>query len=56
MGHRVETYSLAELNKLNPPGSVIPALFWVIPLGNWNWVDLDDLWNLFTIPYDAKFN
>jgi len=56
MGHRVETYSLAELNKLNPPGSVIPALFWVIPLGNWNWFDLDDLWNLFTIPYDAKFN
>jgi hypothetical protein len=48
MGYKLERYSRAELNKLSSPGSVIPALFWVIPLGNWNHADLDELWYYFT--------
>jgi len=48
MGYRVNTYSITELNKLTAPGSVVPALFWAIPLGNWNYNDLEKLWSLFT--------
>ena len=53
MGYRINTYSITELNKLTSPGSVVPALFWAIPLGNWNYNDLDNLWRLFT---DEGFN
>lgn len=48
MGHIVERTSFAELNKLTTLGSVVPALFWVIPLGEWYYKDLDNLWHLFT--------
>ena len=35
MGYKIETYSLNELNRISTPGKVVPALFWMIPIGQW---------------------
>lgn len=48
MGYKVETYSISELKKISKPGRVIPALFWMIPIGNWAYNDLENLWYHFT--------
>jgi len=57
MGLNIEAYTLAELNKLTSPSSVIPALFWVIPLGSWESNDLKKIWDIFTENnYPNKFH
>ncbi|UAM97277.1 hypothetical protein K8354_13235 [Polaribacter litorisediminis] len=48
MGHRIKTYSLSELNKISTPGKVVPALFWLIPIGEWRSNELERLWHQFT--------
>ncbi len=48
MGHRVEKYSLEELHQISVPGKVAPALFWAIPVGDWNPNELDKVWRWFT--------
>ena len=48
MGYKIETYSLAELNRISTPGKVVPALFWVIPVGQWDSYELEKLWHHFT--------
>lgn len=48
MGYKIETYSLAELNRISTPGKVVPALFWVIPVGHWDSSELEELWYHFT--------
>ena len=48
MGYKIETYSLAELNRISIPGKVVPALFWVIPVGQWDYSELEKLWHHFT--------
>lgn len=48
MGHRIESYSLNELNRISGPGAVAPCLFWVLPVGSWHPNDLDHLWRWFT--------
>lgn len=48
MGYKIETYSLAELNRISTPGKVVPALFWVIPVGQWDSYKLEKLWHHFT--------
>jgi hypothetical protein len=48
MGYEIETYSLAELNRISTPGKVIPSLFWVIPVGQWDSFKLKKLWHQFT--------
>ena len=50
MGYKIEAYSLAELNRISTPGKVVPALFWVIPVGQWDSYELDkgiySYWNI----------
>ncbi|MDI1235077.1 MAG: hypothetical protein PSX81_12400 [bacterium] len=48
MGYKIETYSLAELNRISTPGKVVPALFWLIPVGQWDSHELERLWYHFT--------
>jgi hypothetical protein len=48
MGYIIETYTLSELNKISTPGRVVPALFWMIPVGEWDSNELEKLWDLFT--------
>ena len=48
MGHRIENYSLAELHRIAVPGEVAPSLFWALPVGDWQPVELDRLWQCFT--------
>ncbi len=48
MGYKVETYSLSELNRISTPGKVVPALFWMIPIGSWDPWELHQLWSHFT--------
>lgn len=48
MGYKIEAYSLAELNRISTPGKVVPALFWVIPVGQWDSSELEELWYHFT--------
>ncbi|MBK8518752.1 MAG: hypothetical protein IPL55_21455 [Saprospiraceae bacterium] len=48
MGYKIETYSLAELNRISTPGKVVPALFWLIPVGQWDSYNLERLWHHFT--------
>ena len=48
MGYKIEAYSLAELNRISTPGKVVPALFWVIPVGQWDSSELEELWHHFT--------
>ena len=48
MGYRIESYTLNELSKISMPEVVVPSLFWVVPIGNWRYDELEDLWNLFT--------
>ena len=48
MGYKVKTYSISELKKISTPGRVIPALFWMIPIGKWDYNDLENLWFHFT--------
>lgn len=48
MGYKIETYSLAELNRISIPGKVVPALFWLIPVGQWDSYELTKLWHQFT--------
>jgi hypothetical protein len=48
MGNKIETYSLTELNRISTPGKVVPALFWMIPIGEWDSYELEKLWNHFT--------
>lgn len=48
MGYKVETYSLSELNRISTPGKVVPALFWMIPIGSWAPWELHQLWSHFT--------
>lgn len=48
MGYKIETYSLAELNRISTPGKVVPALFWLIPVGQWDYHELEQLWFQFT--------
>ncbi len=48
MGYRIETYSLSELSRISTPGKVVPALFWLIPVGNWEYSELERLWHHFT--------
>lgn len=48
MGYTIETYSLSELNRISAPNKVVPALFWLIPVGEWEANELRYLWNHFT--------
>jgi hypothetical protein len=48
MGYRIETYSLSELNRISIHGKVVPALFWLVPVGHWDTGELEALWNHFT--------
>lgn len=48
MGQRIHTYSLSELNKISTPGKVIPSLFWLIPIGEWDYNELSKFWTHFT--------
>ncbi|MBK6566191.1 MAG: hypothetical protein IPG18_13565 [Saprospiraceae bacterium] len=48
MGYKIETYTLAELNRISTPGKVVPALFWLVPVGPWDSYELTQLWNQFT--------
>ena len=48
MGYRIDSYTLAELSKISMPEVVVPSLFWVVPVGDWRYDDLYDLWQLFT--------
>ena len=48
MGYKIKTYSLTELKKINTPGKVVPALFWLIPIGPWKSHELKKLWCHFT--------
>lgn len=47
MGYRVKEYSLNELNRIAVPGTVTPALFWVLPVGSWRPGELDRMWHHF---------
>lgn len=47
MGYRVEEYSLNELNRIAVPGTVTPALFWVLPVGSWRPNELNRMWRYF---------
>lgn len=47
MGYELRNYSLSELSRVSVPGTVTPALFWVIPVGRWDW-DLSELKHWFT--------
>ena len=48
MGFKIETYSLSELNRISANNKVVPALFWLIPVGEWRPQKLENLWNHFT--------
>ncbi len=48
MGYKINTYSISELKRISTPGRVIPALFWMIPIGKWDYYDLENLWFHFT--------
>jgi hypothetical protein len=48
MGYRIENYNLNELNRIAVPGAVAPSLFWVLPVGNWQPGELDEVWRWFT--------
>lgn len=48
MGYKIKTYTLTELKKIRTPGKVVPALFWLIPIGDWNGNELNNLWSHFT--------
>lgn len=48
MGYKIETYSLDELNRISTPGKVVPTLFWLVPVGQWDSYELTQLWNQFT--------
>lgn len=44
MGYRLETYKLSELNRISSRGSVVPALFWWLPIGRWSEQELWRVW------------
>jgi hypothetical protein len=48
MGYRVENYSLNELHRISVPGAVAPSIFWVLPVGNWDGDELENVWHCFT--------
>lgn len=48
MGHTIETYSLSELKKISSPGKVVPSIFWAIPVGRWEYNNIERLWEFFT--------
>ena len=48
MGYRIDSYSLDELSKISMPDVVVPSLFWVVPVGDWHFNELEELWRLFT--------
>lgn len=48
MGYQVEEYSVSELSRIALPGRVIPALFWALPIGEWDPMALDKCWIKFT--------
>ena len=43
MGYPIENYTLEELNRISPPGKVVPSLFWLLPIGAWNERELYNL-------------
>lgn len=57
MGLRIKGYSLKELHRISLPGTVVPSLFWMLPVGRWEagrveqgrWENgqLDPIWHLF---------
>ncbi len=48
MGYRIESYSLNELHRIAVPGAVAPSLFWMLPVGDWQPGELDEVWRWFT--------
>lgn len=48
MGHRIQSYTLAELKRISVPGVVAPCLFWALPIGSWSPEELDEMWRYFT--------
>lgn len=49
-------YDLNELHRISLTG-VVPTLFWVLPLGNWNRDELNEWWSFFTDRCDQyRFN
>ena len=48
MGFKINTYSIEELNKISSPGKIVPVLFWLIPIGEWDNDEIRKLWDLFT--------
>lgn len=48
MGFRLSRFSLSELQRISIPGTVTPALFWVLPIGGWDERNIERWWHYFT--------
>jgi hypothetical protein len=48
MGIRIKSFEPENLDNLTIPGSTVPTLFWALPVGNWDYSQLDEYWSLFT--------
>ncbi len=48
MGYRIENYKRDELRKIALPGHAVSTLFWVLPVGDWRYGELDRWWAHFT--------
>ena len=49
MGQYIEEYSWEELGRIRIPGRSVPALFWALPVGEWEPTKLSEFWDYFVL-------
>jgi len=49
MGQYIEEYSWEELGRIRVPGRSVPALFWALPVGEWEPAKLNEFWDYFVL-------
>ena len=49
MGQYIEEYSWEELGRIRVPGRSVPALFWALPVGEWEPAKLNEFCDYFVL-------
>jgi len=49
MGQYIEEYSWEELGRIRVSGRSVPALFWALPVGEWEPAKLNEFLNCFIL-------